>query len=42
MSQSKFELHDLNDERATLGIKQCGDLSEVKTQMTSKIDNVLL
>jgi hypothetical protein len=33
---------ELNDERAKLGIKQCRDLFDAKTQMTSKIDNVLL
>lgn len=42
MSQSRFKLYDLNDERARLGRKQCRDLSDAKTQMTSEIDNVLL
>lgn len=42
MSQSKSKLHDLNDERAKLGRKQCRDLFDAKTQITSKIDNVLL
>lgn len=42
MSQSKFKLLDLNDERAKLGMKQCRDLFDAKTQMTGEIDNVLL
>lgn len=42
MSQSSSKLHDLNAERAKLGRKQCRDLFDAKTQMTSKIDNVRL
>lgn len=42
MSQFKFKPHDLSDERAKLGRKQCRDLFEAKTQVTSKMDNVLL
>lgn len=42
MSQSKFKLLDLNDGRTKLGMKQCRDLFDAKTQMTRKIDNVLL
>lgn len=30
MSQSKFKLHDLNDERAKLSMKQCRDLFDAK------------
>lgn len=42
MSQPKFKLHDLNDERGKLDMKECRDLFDAKTQMTSKTDNDLL
>ena len=42
MSQCKFKPHDLSDEKAKLGRKQCRDLSEAKTQVTSKMHNVML
>lgn len=41
MSLSKLLLHNLNNERAKLDMK-CWYLFNIKSQMTSKIDNVLL